>query len=769
MKEQKIIALVKELYQLEVNLKPLPGYDEQNYLATTEDNQKYILKISRDSKAFGVLKAQSEMLLFLNKKEMKEVFPLPIYTLSGKTVTKLEEEKGNPLFIRMVKFLPGIFWAERKTHSTELLKNLGTFLGKMDFHLKDFHSSDAHRYHNWDIQNTVDRKKNLDHITIHADRRLVDYFLLQFEENVIPVLSELRHQVIHGDANDWNILTNSEGDFVSGLIDFGDMVYSPVINNLAVALTYAMLDKENPLEIASTIVKAYYEENPLTEQEVDLLYYLIAGRLCISLIHSATQKDEGSDNPHHFLTEKHAWKLLYDWIEINPLKARQTFRNACGMTSLYEEKEDYSQLLIHRNKHIGRNLSVSYRQPLKIVRGALQYLYDDQGRTFLDCVNNVSHIGHNHPVLVRAMQSQIARLNTNTRYLHEDLVAYAEEIIQTLPDNLQVCYFVNSGSEANDLAIRMARNFTGNKDIIVLDHAYHGTSTLALEMSPYKFDGKGGFPQKEYIHKAQNPDAYRGKYKYDDVEAGAKYAKDIARITKELATQNKKPAAFICETLLGVGGQIPLPEGYLKAAYEYIRKAGGVAIADEVQVGFGRVGSKFWGFELQEVRPDIVVMGKPMGNGHPLAAVVVTREIADAFNNGMEYFNTFGGNPVSMVAGRTVLKIIKEEELQENALEVGSYLLELLKELQKNHRIIGDVRGEGLFIGAEFVRDKNTLEPAADELNETVERMKERGFLLSTDGPLNNVLKIKPPVVFSKKNAEDLTFHLSEVLKELKL
>jgi len=288
-----------------------------------------------------------------------------------------------------------------------------------------------------------------------------------------------------------------------------------------------------------------------------------------------------------------------------------------------------------------------------------------------------------------------------------------------------------------------------------------------MEMSPYKFDSKGGFGKMPWIHKAMSPDLYRGPYKYDDADAGKKYASDVLRIIEELLKENKKPAAFICETLLGVGGQLPLPKNYLKEVYKHVHAAGSVCIADEVQVGFGRVGDAFWGFQLQDAVPDIVVMGKPIGNGHPLAAVVVTNEIADAFNNGLEYFNTFGGNPVSMAAGLAVLDVVKHEEMQQHAKETGQYLMKGLRELMKTYSIIGDVRGHGFFIGVEMVKDQNTLEPALPEIDIVVEKIKKKGYLLSTDGPLHNVLKIKPPMTFNKQNADELLQYLSEALKEL--
>jgi 4-aminobutyrate aminotransferase-like enzyme len=635
----------------------------------------------------------------------------------------------------------------------------------MDKAMADFDHPGAHREFEWDIAHALDWRKDVDKIPSPENRRVAEYFFLQFEMEVQPYFSELRKAIVHNDANDWNILV--EDHRVCGLIDFGDIVYTPVVNNLAVSLAYIMLDKENPIEAASAVIRGYHQHFELTEKEVELLYNLIAVRLCVSLTSSAKRRFQGSTNPHHFLSEKPAWKLLHQLIRINPIKAHQAFHSACDMDPLYQENEDYSALLKERKEFIGRNLSISYRDPLKIIRGGLQYLYDDQGNTYLDCVNNVSHVGHCHPTVVRAMQEQIATLNTNTRYLHDRIESYAELLCNTLPAPLNVCYFTNSGSEANDLAVRMARQYTGQKDIIVLDHAYHGTSTLAIEMSPYKFDGPGGFTKPDYIHKAQSPDLYRGEFRYGDPSAGQKYALSVKEAARNIAEANKKPAAFICETLLGVGGQLPLPEGYLAEAYKYVREADGVCIADEVQVGFGRVGSEFWGFQLQDAVPDIVVMGKPMGNGHPLSAVVTTNEIADSFDNGMEYFNTFGGNPVSMVTGEAVLKVIFDEELQKNALETGNYLLNGLEKLKEKYSIIGDVRGRGLFMGAEFVKDRTTLEPAADELNEVIEQMKERGFLLSTDGPLHNVLKIKPPIVFNKQNADGLITNLNEVLEDV--
>ncbi len=754
---------VKIYYQMDVVTKPLTGEYELNYLLSGDDGKKYIFKVASDEYSYDFFDAQVKMVNHLSKTEVADKFCRYIKNTEGNELTVLVLD-GKKYFLRLLTFLEGEFWMNLKNRPDPLHIDLGNFLGKMDKGLKNFSHPSMHRRYVWDISNAMDANRKLPCIKNHECRRIAGYFLLQFETEVLPQISSLRHAYVHHDANDTNVLV--QADKVSGLIDFGDMVYTGLINNLAVACTYAMMNHENPLHAATLLVQGYHAAYQLTEQELDLLYYLIAARLCISVTQSAFNASIETNNEHHFISEKPAWDLLYKLIKINPVKAQDSFRKACGFDGVINNA-DYSALLQLRKMNVGRNLSISYKDKLKIVKGALQYLYDDKGRTFVDCVNNPSHVGHCHPVVVKRMQKQIATLNTNTRYLNDNMVEYAKRLTATLPASLSVCYFTNSGSEANDLAVRIARHFTKQKDIIVLDHAYHGTSAVAMEMSPYKFDGKGGFGQMPWIHKAMNPDMYRGPYKYGDVNAGKKYATDVQRIIEELKKENKAPAVFICETLLGVGGQIPLPPGYLKEVYQYIKAAGGVCIADEVQVGFGRVGEKFWGFELQNVIPDIVVMGKPIGNGHPLAAVVVTNEIADVFNNGMEYFNTFGGNPVSMATGLAVLDVIQQEEMQQHALEVGNYLMEGLKELMNKYPIIGDVRGHGLFIGAEMVRNRNTLEPAVREIDTLVEIMKNKGFLLSTDGPLYNVLKIKPPLPFNKQNADEMLSCLDETLTEL--
>jgi len=437
-----------------------------------------------------------------------------------------------------------------------------------------------------------------------------------------------------------------------------------------------------------------------------------------------------------------------------------------GLESMHPPEPDELALHRQRKERLGYGLSVSYAPPLVILRGAGQYLYDGTGRRYLDTVNNVAHVGHEHPAVVEAIQRQAAVLNTNTRYLHENIVNFAAELTATLPPELSVVHFVNSGSEANELALRMCEQWSGTRNMLAVEVGYHGNTGRTIDISGYKFNGKGGHgcpPQTKII---PMPDVFRGIHR-DAATAGKTYAAYAKDRIGEWTERGERVGGFIAESILSCGGQIVLPEGYLKEVYGHVRAAGGLCIVDEVQLGVGRVGSHFWGFELQGVVPDIVTMGKPLGNGHPLGAVVCTPEVAANFANGMEYFNTFGGNPVSCAAGLAVLETVKKEGLQAHALETGTYLKTLLNALADRHPIIGDVRGEGLFLGFELV--KTDLAPASAPAKYLKNRMRELGFLMSTDGPAENVIKIKPPMCFDRRNADQLVEYLNRVLGEDKM
>ena len=419
-----------------------------------------------------------------------------------------------------------------------------------------------------------------------------------------------------------------------------------------------------------------------------------------------------------------------------------------------------SEIRQKRKVTLSNNLSLNFKSPLHIVRGEGAYLYDESGRPYLDLVNNVAHVGHAHPRVVEAAQRQMSTLNTNTRFLHQTIIEYGKALTSSLPDPLSVIFFVNSGSEANDLAIRLARAHTKARGVISLRHGYHGHTQSVIEISPYKFLGKGGLGKPDHVGVAELPDPFRGVFRGKD--SAPKYLSNLDEVISGLS---EPLSAFFAESIVSTAGQITLPAGYLQAAYQRIRKAGGLCVSDEVQIGLGRVGEKFWGFELHGVVPDIVTMGKPLGNGHPLAAVATTAEIARSFHNGMEYFNTFGGNPVSATIGQTVLEIVYDQRLQSNAEVMGRYLQDGVRALQSSHSIIADVRGHGLFIGVEFMRDANT--PATREVAELMEFALTRGVMLSCDGPDNNVLKIKPPMIITREDVDLFLATLKDWLNSL--
>ena len=425
---------------------------------------------------------------------------------------------------------------------------------------------------------------------------------------------------------------------------------------------------------------------------------------------------------------------------------------------------DRNRLQKLRKKYLSQSFSLSYNEPLHLVRGRGQYLYDRKGNEYLDAVNNIQHVGHSHPKVTEAANEQFKKLNTNTRYLDKTILDYARALTDKLPSNLNKCYFTNSGSESNDLALRIARNHSNSKETIVLEGAYHGHVTSLIEISPYKHDGPGGKGPPEYVHVVPMPDPFRGIYRGQS--SGLKYAAEVKTILDEIRSNDKRVSAFIFEPILGCGGQIIPPNDFLSSSFKMVRDNNGVCIADEVQVGFGRMGESFWGFETQDIVPDIVTLGKSIGNGHPLSVVVTSEDLSNEFNNGMEYFNSFGGNPVSCAIGHAVLKVIEEEELQKNAFRVGNELKTLLNEIKSVHDIIGDVRGKGLFLGIEIIRDLETLEPDKQVTHKIVNEMRNRKILLSSDGPDHNVIKVKPPMVFNSSNALFLVETLDKVLSK---
>ena len=421
-----------------------------------------------------------------------------------------------------------------------------------------------------------------------------------------------------------------------------------------------------------------------------------------------------------------------------------------------------SGLLERRKRALGPAYRLFYQNPVHIVRGEGVYLFDADGRRYLDCYNNVAAVGHCHPRVVAAMSEQAAKLATHTRYLHENVVRYAERLAETLPGELGVCMFSNSGSEANELALRMARAVTGNEGAVVLECAYHGTSNATFAFSTEDYSAVDRPP---WIATVPAPDRYRNPLGCTRAQFPGAYGALIGGAAGELAQRGSAAALYIADGVYSTSGILTPPADYLQEAYRQIRAAGGLAVADEVQSGLCRLGDNWWAFEDSAVVPDIVTAGKPLGNGYPLAAVVTTPEIAAEFSKKYHYFNTFGGNPVAAAAGLAVLDVIEEEKLRRNVRETGQYLASGLQTLRGEHEIIGDVRGKGLFFGLELVRDREGKDPAEDTALAVRERLRDNGVLLGVTGPLGNVIKIRPPMAFTRDHADHLVNALDEALR----
>ena len=771
--------IAREVYGLAAAIRVLPGEYDDNFQLQAEDSRAFVLKLMHPAREDSFVDMQCRALTHLAGRAPHLALPRVIPTAKGELYARVSLEDETSRLVWMLSYLPGTTLAETKPHAPELLASLGRMLAEIDLALRDFAHPCAQRFLKWDLSRSNWARDYLGHIADPERRALAKKFLNLFEEEAVPRFPLLRRSVIYGDANDHNALVDPKTKRVVSVIDFGDMHEGFTVGEPAIAAAYAILGKDDPLAAAGSVLAGYHQILPLTEEEIAAFFALMAARLAVSVVNSAHRKSLVPDDPYVTASEAPAWEALERLAAIDSHTAKEYFRAAAGKVapiagkkssdgSSAGMKKDLSvqDSLVARKRLLGGNLSLSYEKPLKIVRGSMQHLYDEAGRAYLDVYNNVPLVGHSHPRVVRAIQEQVALLNTNTRYLHDNILCYAERLTALLPDPLRVCYFVNSGTEANELALRLARTHTGREDVIVLEHAYHGHTSTLIDISPYKFDGPGGRGRKPWVHVAPIADDYRGAYRRGEQEIAKKYAAPVGEILQDCKKKGQRVAAYIAETLPSVAGQIVFPPNYLAEVYKYVRAEGAVCIADEVQVGFGRLGTHFWGFGTQGVVPDIAVFGKPMGNAFPLAAVVTTREIAASFANGMEFFSTFGGNPVACAAGLAVLDVLRDENLQQNALTVGTQWIHDLRKLQAKHPLFGDVRGLGLFLGIDLVTDRETRAPAPRQASYVVNRLREEGILAGTDGPHHNVIKLRPPLCFTVADAERFTSTLANILGE---
>jgi 4-aminobutyrate aminotransferase-like enzyme len=652
--------------------------------------------------------------------------------------------------------LPRIYWTP---FSDELLISIASAAGKLLSNISKIRSPlFTSRVHDWNLRDAYLVKPKIRHINDPTKAKFVKNAFLNFEDIYFDHFLRLRQGLIHGDLNEANIIIDN-GNFI-GFIDFGDMSSAPLVCEVAILMTYMMMMFPNDcVNKGKLILSNFNKEFPLSEEEIEILPTLIALRLAVSVCNSAEQKAFGGVTEYILMSEKPAWTLLEELTKINPLFLVNQFKESVGLTPQFQNSKE---ILEKRIKFAAPSLSLSYATPILMQSALFQFMYDGEGNTFLDAYNNIPHVGHSHPRVVEAGRKQMSKLNTNTRYLYNSYVSYAELLLSHFPPSLDKALLVNSGSEASDLATRIARTVTGRKGIAIIQWSYHGNTQNGIQISSYKFDRKGGNGPQDYILTLPLPKAFNGTKDSD-----LSYFEEAKQLIEQFEIEKYPLAAFIAEPVSGCGGQVPLMEGYLKLLSAYLRSKGILIIIDEVQTGFGRLGKWFWGFEMHGIVPDMVVLGKPMGNGHPIGGVITTEDITHQFNNGMEFFSSFGGNPVSCEIGKAVLKTIKEENLQENAQIVGKYWNDELKKISLEFPFLADVRGEGLFIGVECL-DANGHENTS-LANHLKNELRNLYILSSTDGPLDNVLKMKPPMCFSKENVDHFCNSLKTILLQAKL
>jgi len=967
-----------------IKLSRLNSERDVNLLIKGAGTKQYVVKISNPKESLAQLEYQDLLINHLRQSiQLRNIYP----EIFHKKILFYKDRNERGCAVRILTYIEGDMYAKSK-NSDDTEKSLGKLLALQSNQLQSFIKNQAIRSFEWDPSDIRWTKKFIN-LFKGANKNIIKNTIDEHEKFVFKNIKNLKHAVTHGDPNDYNIVVKKEK--IIGFIDFGDSIYAPVINDLAISLSYALMGNNNLYKSLQNIVGTYNEFYKLSDQDIYSLLALIKSRLVITLVMAAKQRKKYPDNKYLSISENNAWGLIYklDKVDpyffiavirdicnsepilnfskkiqlfksqqfgnlfdfdlnnvnkkivnfdkssfllktnpsnkkldnlvekflkknigiglykekrkvyksnhyissLNPLKRRDVhlgidifveentpiksplngkviilhnnnFKYDYGPTVILEHKinnyffftlyghlskkclkklkvgqivkkgewigeigdykingnwpphlhfqimtsllnevdnfpgvgEDYllkiweqispdpniilqipesffsnkvqkEKILLKRKKNIARNLSISYQDPLHMLEAKGQFFYDEQGRRYLDCVNNISHVGHSNKFVHEALVSQNLKLNTNTRYLYNIINEYSDRLLKTFPKKLNKIFFVCTGSEANDLALRIAKNYTKAKNVLVMNNAYHGHTNSLIDLSPYKFNSKGGEGKKDYVHVLRMPDEIRGKWTNKNYKWVNKYIDEAEDVISKTFNKKNSLSSFFFESILGCGGQIELPKGYLKNIFKLVRKKNALCIADEVQTGFGRVGSNFWAFQEHGIVPDIVTLGKPMGNGHPIAAVVTTKKIADTFNNGMEYFNSFGGNPVSCAVGNAVLDVIEKDNLQKNSKVVGDYFIKKLTQIQKKFpNYISKISGKGLFIGIDFICNGDFLLPDAKLATKLINSLRLKGILLSTDGPFNNVIKIKPPLVFNKDNVDFVCNEINEFL-----
>jgi 4-aminobutyrate aminotransferase-like enzyme len=737
------------------SLVPLAGERDQNFRVDAADGQRLLLKISNPADRLSTVEMQTAALGHIERVDPGLPVMRTIPVLAGGSWAEVPGPDGRIYAVRLFTFLPGQMQATTVL-TTSAIWSFGQVAARLGRALRGFFHPAADYSILWDITHSPLLRPLLAHVPDQARRAQVERVLDRFETRVAPVLPALRAQVIHGDLGTGNVLFD-DNLRVSGIVDFGDMTHTALVCDLAIAVADVLHGRDDAIEAAGAMIDGYVSVTPLEDEEAEILADLVAARLATDVTVSAWRLGMYPDNAAYAALSEPGSRAFLDAIEAMGIDTvARRFREACRR--LPYRSVPTSDLLARRRRVLPRS-PLFYSDPVHMVRGDGVWLFDPEDRRYLDCYNNVPVVGHSHPRVARAVAEQQRLLATHSRYLHEAIVELAERLTATLPPGLNSVLLVNSGSEANDLAWRIARAATGRTCAVVTACAYHGLTEATHALSPEEW-GKAERPA--HVATIPSPDGYRGPYRREENGWAERYAAHVDDAASAL--RDRGLAAIYLDPAFTADGILAPTGNFLSEAAKRARALGGLIVADEVQAGYGRAGTDLWSFRASGIEPDIVVMGKPMGNGFPVAALVVRSEVLEAVPEETELFSTFGGNPVACAAALAVLAVIEEEGLVTNAAQIGSYLMQGLAALAERHRMIGDVRGEGLLLGVELVEDPDTRTPAAQYAHRVRESMRERGVLLGTTGPAGNVLKIRPPLVFGRQHADLLVQNLDQAL-----
>jgi 4-aminobutyrate aminotransferase-like enzyme/Ser/Thr protein kinase RdoA (MazF antagonist) len=785
-------AVALALYGLTARATALDGERDRNFRLDTSDGGRFVLKFIDHEADDIVVAGQSAALTHIAEQNLQLRVPRVVRTRTaaelGVVAVGARENRHDPVTcrVRLVTYLPGRLIQDSSVAppGRNLLWLAGNQIAQLDRALAGFFHPALAQPIAWDVRHAPSLLPVIPQVQTATVRRLLSNALEPIQQLLVQ-LRGLRSQAIHGDCHGRNLIVNDEGDACVGIIDLGDMIHAPLALEIAVTMGEFLVDDVASLDVLPELLAGYTSAQPLEHADVNVLYDLIAARIAIGVLiqtwrernsgvgagmnvgTSANSLEEMSAKALDALTSLGKGRLTQQWLDAAGIGGGAAAGGArANHVNRSEPHGDVppADLLLRRRMALGANAELSYDRPLHLIRGEGVWVYTADGERLLDVYNNVPHVGHAHPVVVAAMAEQAKRIASNTRYLDERIIEYVERLTATLPPDLDTCLFVNSGSEANDIAWRIAKSHTGHDGALVMTHAYHGITDAITALSPAicakvpphveqlaapnaarRAPGAAG-------HASANFSATRATVESD--VAGAE--SDVTTAMARLASRGFKPAALMIDSALTSSGIYDPSPTWVAPIAAAVRKAGALVIADEVQFGLGRSGSDFWGFARRGYHPDIVTLGKPVGNGYPLGVVITRRSILEKFQRDTGFFSTFGGNPVAGAAGLAVLDVLQQEQLVDNARTTGNYFIEKLRDLATKYDVVRDVRGCGLMIGVE-VTDRTLTKHLVNSL-------RNRGVLIGSEGPMGNVLKLRPPMPFRPEHVDFVMDALTAVL-----